>query len=93
MGGARQVQMMSYRVHYVGGGEPAGEAGGAACESPQQRTHRKKHNHESNYFQAPRKPEFVLRLTLLYPSLPNGLIDLRVSVGLQHKDSVLTDTS
>ena len=58
--------------------------GELACESPQQRAHRKKRHHESNYSQAPRKPEFVLRFIVLYPGLPNGFIDLRVRVGLQH---------
>jgi hypothetical protein len=53
-------------------------------ESPQQRTQRKKHRSDTHYSQASRKPEFVLCF-LLDPRLPNGVVDLRVLVGLQHK--------
>ena len=67
---------------------PTGQLSGfrhLAYESPQQRTHRKKHRHDTHYSQASREPEFVLRFILLYPRSPNGFVDLGVLVGLQHE--------
>ena len=55
------------------------------CESPQQCTQRQKQKNKLYYFYAPRKPDLVLRLVLLYPSLPGSFIYLPVVVHFRHK--------
>ena len=59
-----------------------------AQESPQQRTHRKRHRKDTQHFHTSRKPELVLCFVLLHPRSPGGFVDLRVLVGLQHNFNI-----